>query len=61
MYNFGGSMTNKVFHIYSEGKCLHHNLNEDSFNGLWEHYFMEGVKCQYEVCDEPKVLEEVSY
>ena len=52
--------TTKLFHIYSDGKCLHHNLNEDSFNGLWEYYFMEGVKCEYEVCD-AKVLEESSY
>ena len=53
--------TSKLFHIYSDGKCLHHNLNEDSFNGLWEYYFMEGVKCEYEVCDSPKVLEESSF
>lgn len=44
-------MLNKIFHIYSDGQCLHANLNEDSFNGLWEYYFMEGVKCEYEVCD----------
>ena len=44
-------MLNKIFHIYSDGKCLHANLNEDSFNGLWEYYFMEGVKCEYEVCN----------
>ena len=55
-------MLNKVYHIYSGGKCLHANLNEDSFNGLWEYYFMEGVKCEYEVCEVRKdIMVEASY
>jgi hypothetical protein len=54
-------MLNKIFHIYSDGQCIHANLNEDSFNGLWEYYHMEGVKCDYEVCDVPRQLEEASY
>jgi len=56
-------MLNKIYHIYDEqGICLHSNLNEDSFNGLWEYYFMEGFKCQYEVCDVRKdVMAEASY
>ena len=54
-------MLNKIFHIYSDDKCLHANLNEDSFNTLWEYYFMEGVKCEYEVCNVEKTLEEASY
>lgn len=56
-------MLNKVFHIYNaDGKCLHYNLNEESFNGLWEYYFMEGVKCDYEVCDVRRdVMAEASY
>ena len=44
-------MLNKIFHIYSDGKCIHANLNEDSFNGLWEYYFHEQVPVEYEVCD----------
>lgn len=54
-------MLSKLYHIYSDGKCLHANLNEDSFNGLWEYYFMEGVKCEYEVCEHVRELEEASY
>ena len=55
-------MLNKFYHIYSDGKCLHANLREDSFNGLWEYYFMEGVKCEYEVCNVRKeVMAGASY
>ena len=54
-------MLNKFYDIYSDGKCLHANLREDSFNGLWEYYFMEGVKCEYEVCEHVRELEEASY
>ena len=55
-------MLNKVFHIYCGEKCIHHNLNEDSFNGLWEYYHAEGVKVDYEVCDHRRdVMVEASY
>ena len=57
------SMLSKVYHIYSGDTCLHANLNEDSFNGLWEYYFHEQVPVEYEVCDTPRELlvEEASY
>ena len=56
-------MMSKVYHIYSEGVCLHSNLSEDSFNGLWEYYFHEKVPVDYEVCEHPRELlvEEASY
>ena len=55
-------MLSKVYHIYSEGVCLHSNLNEDSFNGLWEYYFHEKVPVDYEVCDVKKdIMVDASY
>ena len=56
-------MLSKVYHIYSDGVCLHSNLSEDSFNGLWEYYFHEKVPVDYEVVDHPRELlvEEASY
>lgn len=55
-------MLSKVYHIYSCEKCLHANLNEDSFNGLWEYYFHEQVPVEYEVCDVKKeIMVDASY
>jgi hypothetical protein len=29
-------MTEKVYHIYANGKCIYHSLSEDKFSETWE-------------------------
>ena len=28
-------MKQKIYHIYSDNRCIFHSLNEDEFNNLW--------------------------
>jgi len=46
-------LKDKVFHIYHQGECIHNNLEEDTFNRLWEYYIEEEVEVHYdyEVCE----------
>ena len=45
------TMVTYVFHIYRDGKCIHNNLNEESFQGLMEYYVTQGVEVDYETCE----------
>jgi hypothetical protein len=29
-------MTEKVYHIYANGKCIYHSLSEEKFTDTWE-------------------------
>ena len=29
-------MTEKVYHIYANGKCIYHSLSEEKFTETWE-------------------------
>ena len=29
-------MTEKVYHIYANGKCIYHSLSEEKFTEIWE-------------------------
>lgn len=29
-------MTEKVYHIYANGKCIYHSLSEEKFSETWE-------------------------
>ena len=39
-------MTEKVYHIYANGKCIYHSLSEEKFSETWEM-----LHCMVEIID----------
>jgi len=48
------------YHIYVNNKCVSHNLNEESFIGLFEYYNHVSNHVTYEVVEIPQ-YQEASY
>ena len=49
-------MTEKVYHIYANGKCIYHSLSEEKFTEIWEM-----LHCMVEIIDVKFSKEDLTY